>query len=98
MSIDIGDLRRVTAAFTDPNDSDAAVDPTALTLEVTDPSGEKTTYTYGTDVELVKDSIGNYHLDISVDMAGTWLYRWAGTGTAQAVEEGRFIVQQKATA
>ena len=89
---DIGDLARITAAFTDGT-SGAAIDPTAVSLTYKDPAGTLKTLVYGTDNALVKDSTGNYHADINVTLNGTWTYRWFSTGTGQAASEGTFQVR-----
>ncbi len=89
---DIGDLVKVAGAFTDVDDQD--VDPTTVTFKFTDPSGNTTTYIYETDDELVQDSKGHYHANVSIDEAGTWFYRWESTGTGQAAEEGHFVVRR----
>lgn len=89
-----GDLARITGAFTNPDDD--AIDPTALSLFVTTPGGVTTEYVYGVDAEVVKDSVGNYHADISADESGQWLYRWASTGTGQAAENSEFMVEPSA--
>ena len=88
---DIGDLARVTAAFTD-GATGAAIDPTAVELTYKDPSGILTTLVYGVGA-ISKDSVGNYHADINVTLAGTWTYRWFSTGTGQAASEGLFLVR-----
>lgn len=87
---DIGDVVRVTATFT--NSSGAAADPTAILMKQKDPTPTTTTYTYLTDVALVKDSTGVYHVDVYPTIAGTWYYRFEGTGTVQAASENSFIV------
>lgn len=87
---DHGDLVRIEGVFTTA--AGVALDPTAVICEVIAPGGTKTTYTYGTDLALVKDSTGNYHLDISVAVPGTYKYRWHSTGTGQAAEWQRFKV------
>ena len=87
---DKGDLVRVSAAFTTA--AGAALDPTVVKCQVQTPAGTATTYTYGTDAALVKDSTGAYHLDIDAATSGEWCYRWYSTGTGQAAAEGRFSV------
>jgi hypothetical protein len=87
---DIGDLVRVTGVFT--NSAGTEIDPSVVTFKVKDPANVTTTYIYGTDVELVKDSTGNYYVDIDVDDDGSWYYRFESTGTGQAAAEGRFVV------
>lgn len=88
---DIGDLVRVSGAFTDRNG--AALDPTVVSFKFKDPSDTTTTYVYSTHEELVKDGVGHYHANIDVDEAGTWYYRWVSEGTGQAAEEGTFTVR-----
>jgi len=93
---DIGDLARCSAAFTTL--AGVAIDPTVLVFRFKNPAGTTTTYTYGTGPQVVKDSTGNYHVDLSTATAGLWLYWFEATGTAQAVEEGSFYVDAKAGA
>jgi hypothetical protein len=88
---DVGDLVRCSATFTDQDDT--AVDPTGIAFKVKTPAGVTTTYTYGTDAALVRDSTGNYHVDVSMTAAGLWPYRWASTGTGQAAAEGQLLVE-----
>jgi hypothetical protein len=85
---------RLSAAFTDSNDT--AVDPTAVVFKAKNPAGTVTTYTYGADAELVKDSTGNYHVDLDLDTSGQWIYRFAGTGTAKAADEEALEVRPSA--
>lgn len=86
----LGDLVRVTAAFT--NTAGTATDPDVVKLTYRDPSGTETTLLYGTDAALVKDSTGNYHVDIDANDDGVWYYRWWATGTGQSAESAKFIV------
>lgn len=87
----LGDLVRCSGPFT--NAAGTAIDPTAVLFEVKDPAGTLTTYTYGTDAELVRDSAGNYHVDVDANLPGTWYYRFYSTGTGQAADEASFIVE-----
>lgn len=70
--------------------SGVATDPTTVTAKIKDPSGNTTTYVYGAGVDVVKDSTGNYHIDVTTDEAGEWFFRFEGTGTCVAVEESSF--------
>ena len=88
---DKGDLVRLPANF--KNAVGADTDPTGVTFAFTTPAGVITTYVYLTDAQLVKDSVGNYHVDLTVNEAGMYYYRWAGTGAVQAVEVGQFSVK-----
>jgi hypothetical protein len=86
----IGALVRCSAAFATA--AGAAQDPGAVTFKVRDPSVNVTTYVYGSDAALVKDSTGNYHVDVDADEAGQWHFRFAGTVSGQAAAEGQFRV------
>jgi hypothetical protein len=68
------------------------VDPDAVILEFAPPDTEKTTWQYGSDDEVVKDSTGRYHAEIDADTPGIWYYRWHSTGDGQAAGQGRFKV------
>jgi len=88
---DLGDLVRASGVFTDSDDADQ--DPTVVVCKYRTPAAMTTTLTYGTDDEVVKDSTGHYHVDISLTASGDWYYRWESTGTGQAAEEERIIVE-----
>ena len=85
-----GNLIRLSATFS--NSAGTSIDPTAVFVDVTNPAGTKTTYTYGVDEEVIKDDVGDYHIDISATSGGEWLYRWYSTGTGQAAEEYAFYI------
>lgn len=88
---DTGDAVRLSAAFTVVG---VATDPTIVRVKYLPPSPSvQATKIYGTDVEVVKDSVGNYHIDIEPTVAGSWLFRWEGTGTCKVAAEGAFEVR-----
>lgn len=91
---DVGDLVRVTGAFT--NSAGTALDPAVVKFKFTNPAGVTTTYTFGTDAQLVKDSTGNYHVDLDASVKGTFRYRWFSTGNGQAAGEHKFFVKTSA--
>lgn len=84
-----GSLVRLSAAFAV---SAAATDPSTITFKVKVPAGTVTTYVYGTDVQVVKDSTGNYHVDWAATAEGIHAWRFEGTGTCQAAAEQQFTV------
>lgn len=86
----LGSSLRVSGVF--KNSSDVAIDPSVVKFKFREPNGNAVTYTYGTDAEIVKDSTGNYHVDLNLDTPGTWYYRYYSTGTGQAASEGQFTV------
>lgn len=79
---------RLSVAFTAAG---TPADPTAVVLVVTNPAGTPTTYTYAL-AQVVKDSTGNYHYDITVSTEGQWFYSWTGTGAVIAGTESYFYV------
>lgn len=86
---------RVSVVFTDVNG--ASVDPTTVRVKWRAPGGAATTWTYGTDAEVVRDSAGNYHADLDTSTApGIWRYRWESTGAGQAAAESQFTVSSSA--
>lgn len=90
--IDIGDIYRVTISFVDENS--AAADPTAVTFRFRKPDGTRTAYVYVTDPEVVKSSTGVYYVDLSLDQAGVWTWRFEGVGgSAASADEDNFTVE-----
>ena len=83
---DKGDMVKFTASWTLDG---AASDPTTVRFKIKKSSGAITTYVNGQNTELVKDSVGNYHVDFVLDEVGQWSYRWEGEGGAHAAEGGR---------
>jgi hypothetical protein len=85
---DIGDLVRIQGTFTDA--ADVAVDPDVVTAKYKDPSG-----TIITDASPTNSATGVHYIDVPIDEAGTWYYRFAGTtsgGALQGAEETFFVV------
>lgn len=65
------------------------VDPGALRLELTPPSGSKITKVYGTDSELIKDAVGTYHCDLVISgPGGEWKWKWVSTVSAAGADQG----------
>lgn len=90
IACDVGDLVRLSAAFTDS--AGVAADPTAVTLRLIDPTGVEVdpapTPTH--------DGTGAYHYDLAIDAAGIWVYRYAGTGAVVAAEEAKVFARSSA--
>lgn len=70
------------------------VDPDAVFFQFKDPSGVPVEYEYSQDEELVKDSVGVYHVYLDLDVTGWWYWRWYSTGNYQTASEGRFRVAE----
>ena len=70
--------------------SGTPTDPTTITAKVKDPSGNVSAYIYNTNVELVRDGTGLYHIDIITDEDAEWMVRFEGTGACVHVDEIAF--------
>lgn len=84
----VGDLATLTNTF---KVSGSAADPTTVALTVTDPTGTATTYTYAA-AQVIRTGTGVYTKDVTAATAGTWTYKWVGTGAAADVQDGSFYV------
>lgn len=87
---DVKDRVRLSGSFTDPDG--VAYDPSGVVVRVRAPGGVRV-YTYGDDVELVKDDVGEYHLDFYIDRSGTHWYRFEATGGGVTASESSFIAK-----
>lgn len=89
----IGQTVSLTVNIT--NDADADTDATTLACLVMDPAGSSTTYTYGTDANVTRESAGDYICDVTPDQSGRWLYRWVATDASAytVIDAGSFVVQ-----
>lgn len=88
----VGDKVRVTATFTGLDGT--ATSPTTVTFKVRDPELSISTYVYGTATEVVLSTTGIFYVDVSLTTSGEWRYRWAGSGTVQAADEGPIFVDE----
>lgn len=73
--------------------SDVLTDPTTVSLTVTDPSGDATTYTYA-GATVTKDGTGEYSKALACSESGEWIYTWTGTGACAAVGTSRFAIRR----
>jgi hypothetical protein len=92
---ELGDLVRCTGelATSEGVDTDPSGDVIA---QIKAPDGTETTYTYGTDGELVKLATGLYYVDVDVTAGGRWTYRFHSTGAGQAAGESFFRAKRSA--
>jgi uncharacterized protein YfaS (alpha-2-macroglobulin family) len=88
---EVGDLVRVTGTV--KNKAGQQIDPATVKFSVKPPNGIVTTYTYGIDAQLVRESQGNYRIDINANAPGLWHYRFFSTGSEQAAKEDQFRVK-----
>lgn len=90
-----GTFRNNTITVTDGAPAVTAsplADPTTVTLIVTDPSGQRTIYTYA-ESTVTKSSTGVYYRDIPLVLPGEWSIRWTGTGTVAATKRSTIRVR-----
>ena len=83
---------RVTLTLQDEDGN--LIDPDTVTLKTYNPCGQESSYVYGTDSEIQRDSIGYYLGDITPTIAGQWRFRWETTGTGEAtvIEDGFNVI------
>lgn len=86
---DIGDRVSLSAAFTDEDGT--PVIPSGVICEVQPPSGS-------TQNLAVSGTAGTYTAELEPDESGRWWYRFAGTGTYTAAEEGHFYIRRRRVA
>lgn len=93
-SFKFGATIRLRAAFSDDLCPSSPVDPDSVVVKVLHPGDTgPTSYTYGVDAEVIKESVGCYRFDVFATTPGTYSFRWEGAGTYAAVDEGQFKVQ-----
>lgn len=80
---------RVTGTFRDG--SSAVLDPTNVYVEITEPDGKVTEYTYGVGATITKSSTGIYYVDVTLDKEGRWYVRFHSTGNAVTSGTESFI-------
>jgi hypothetical protein len=85
-------LVRCSVTFRDA--TGALADPTSITFYYASAAAptSRLTYLYGTDAQLVRDSLGVYHVDLVPLVPGTWTYGFIGTGTVAIALEAQFQV------
>jgi len=74
------------------DDAGALVDPTALTLSVRTPSGTSTTFTYPSDAEVIRDSVGVFHAEVVLSEIGVWEYEWSTTSPSRVSGDQVYVV------
>jgi hypothetical protein len=74
----LGSLFRESVSFTT---DDVAADPDTVIFRMkrdSDPISKDVVYTFGVDIQVVQDSVGHYHVDLSLVVAGLYDIRWEG--------------------
>lgn len=90
---DIGDVVRTTATFT--NTSGAATDPTQVTFRLRKPDGAVTVLGPASGVTggsgITRTGVGAYYVDVTIDQAGFYDWRFEGTGAVTAAIDGELL-------
>lgn len=86
-----GQIFQVKLVVTDQDGNPA--DPDTVTLKTLSPYGDEASYVLGVDSEIQHVSTGIFTGDITPTIAGTWRFRWQGTGAYATVLEDRFNVK-----
>jgi hypothetical protein len=91
---DLGALSRLVATFVS-TDGVTTADPSSIDLLVKNPLGSVSTYSFGVaGASVVRVATGAYVRDTTLDVVGSWFYRWAGTGGVQAPDEYSLLVDR----
>lgn len=87
----LGQGVRLVATFRDR--TSALADPTTAYITTKDPTDALVTYTSG--VDLTRESLGIFYVDLVPTLAGTWYWRAKGTGAVPTVnQDGTFTIDQ----
>lgn len=84
----VGQKPRIPAEFRLGN---VLTDPTAVKFIYHRPGdAAPTVLVHGVDAAVVKSAVGKYHVDLSIDIAGTWKWRWESTGAVESALQDSF--------
>jgi hypothetical protein len=90
-SFSINSLVRLSAEFR--NLAGDLADPTTITIKVkSEFDSSSATHSYPSG-DIVKDAVGQYHVDHLVDKPGVWNYFVQGTGAVVVTEGESFYVE-----
>lgn len=71
----------------------ALVDPAGgIKFLIKSPAGITSTYIYGTNIELTKDSVGKYSINLILSTVGVYKYRWETGTPSVAIKEDTITV------
>ena len=88
-----GQILRIGVEFRD--NAEELADPTTLTFKWKVDLGTTSTYTYGVDPEVVRDSLGVYYVDLDLTVTGTYAYQYmAGGAIENAIEESFMVLTE----
>lgn len=89
MSILAGNVVQVYNKFKDKHGT--LINPTAVEVTIRYPDLSETTFVYGVDAEVVRESTGVYYINIdTTGLAGDFDAKWVSTGVGQGVSQTSF--------
>lgn len=89
----LNSLFRTVATFVG-TDLVTPVAPSSIYLFVKNPLGTTATYLFGAvGASIASIGVGAFARDISLELAGDWIYRWQATGVGQSAEEWKLTVR-----
>lgn len=88
---DVGTLVRASVTFRDLDG--VPTDPDTVNAKYQEPDGTEVEKVYDSDPEVVRDGVGRYHIDITLDASGTWYARFEGTEGLIAGTEWSFVAK-----
>lgn len=89
---DKGDAVRLAVQF--KTIDEVNTDPTVITLTVKKPGLGTLTFTSASSPSMIiRTGAGAYYLDLALDVAGVWRFKWFGSGALTAAEEGQIFVR-----
>lgn len=87
----------ITAGTAVDSDDWQPIDPDTVAAQVKDPAAAVTDHAYlDSPGDIVRDAIGEYHLDVTPSVPGKWYFRFESTGVGQAANEHTFTVAESA--
>lgn len=90
MSYMIGTSITLTATIRD--EDGVLADPAVVNFKILPPDGVEADFVYGVDAELIKDSVGIYHLVYLATDPGPFSWRAEGVGTVDVAAEDDFTI------
>jgi hypothetical protein len=85
-----GQILRIGVEFRD--NAGELADPTTLDFSWKVDFEDSDSYEYGTDPEIVRDSLGVYYVDLTLSISGTYVYQYIAGGLIENAIEDTFLV------
>lgn len=96
----VGDVARISTSTPFADIDGTPFDPGVVKFSWKPPGGEAVEKVYDTDPEVVRNGVGDYHVDVELTSPNKWHYRVEGTtvsGDLQGADQGTLVVDSKTT-